>query len=111
MCLGDYCSVHIEVVHIVDCPNWALAGDRLREALNVTGFGETPIRYRLLESPEDAAAVPFAGSPTILVDGDDLFPGGARTTDLACRVYRTPTGLAGLPTTEQLIDAIAGHGR
>lgn len=100
----------IEVLHIVDCPSWVAVGDHLREALNATGHEDTAITYRLLETAEDAALVPFAGSPTILLDGADLFPGGERTSDLACRVYRTPAGLAALPTTEQLIDAIAGHG-
>jgi hypothetical protein len=104
-------GVNIEVLHIAGCPSWAATGERLRQALNVTGYGSTEITYRLLESGEDAAEVAFAGSPTILLDGDDMFPGGARTSDLACRVYPTPAGLAGLPTTAQLIDAIAGHGR
>jgi hypothetical protein len=53
-----------------------------------------------------AVALNFAGSPTILVDGADLFPDGARASDLACRIYRTPTGIAGLPTTEQIVEAL-----
>lgn len=104
-------GVNIEVLHIVDCPSWVAVGERLREALDATGLGATTIKYRLLETGEDAARVPFAGSPTILLNGEDMFPGGARTSDLACRVYATPAGLAGLPATEQLIDAVTGHGR
>lgn len=99
------------MLHIADCPSWVAVGDRIREALNATGFGGTTIRYRLLESGEDAAQVLFAGSPTILLDGEDMFPGGERTSSLACRVYQTPAGVAGLPTTVQLIDAILKHGR
>lgn len=102
--------MNIEVLHIEECPSWVEAGNRLREALNDSGLGETAIIYRLISTPEDAAQVPFAGSPTITIDGQDLFPSGGRTTDLACRVYPTPTGLAGLPTTEQLVDAIAAYG-
>lgn len=104
-------EVNIEVLHIADCPSWAAAGDRLRQALDMTGHGSTEIAYQLLESGADAQRVPFAGSPTILIDGEDLFPDGARTTDLACRVYLTPAGFAGLPTTAQLVDAIAEYGR
>ncbi|MGC5171256.1 thioredoxin family protein [Microbacterium sp. DT81.1] len=103
--------MNIEVLHIEDCPSWIEAGSRLSEALDATGFGETTIMYRLLGTSADAAHVPFAGSPTITVDGQDLFPSGGRTVDLACRVYLTPTGLAGLPTTEQLIAAIDARGR
>jgi hypothetical protein len=103
-------KMNIEVLHIEDCPSWVEAGNRLREALDATGFGETTITYRLLSTSEDAARVAFAGSPTITIDGQDLFPSGSPTTDLACRVYLTSTGLAGLPTTEQLIEAIGARG-
>jgi len=48
----------------------------------------------------------FAGSPTIYADGIDLFDGADGRGSLACRVYRTPEGLAGSPTVEQLIAAI-----
>lgn len=40
----------------------------------------------LIRTPQEAATTGFAGSPTITVDGRDLFPGGARTESLACRV-------------------------
>jgi hypothetical protein len=102
--------MNIEVLHIEDCPSWIETGNRLREALHGTGFGETTITYRLLSTSADAARVPFAGSPTITVDGQDLFPNRGRSADLACRVYLTPTGLAGLPTTEMLIAAIGARG-
>lgn len=92
----------IEILHIDACPNWEEAGRRTRIALAEAGTPDAAIEYRLLSSPEDAARVPFAGSPTILINGVDAFPGGGRTTDLACRVYYTDRGLAGLPTTDQL---------
>lgn len=98
--------MNIEVLHIEDCPSWVQAGHRLREALDATGFSNETISLTLLRTAEDAARAPFAGSPTIVVDGQDLFPDGERTADLACRVYPTPAGLAGLPTTAQLIEAI-----
>ena len=95
----------IEILHIDECANWEEAGRRAQTALAAAGGLEATIEYRLLSTPEDAAQVPFAGSPTILINGTDAFPGGGRTTDLACRVYYTDQGLAGLPTTEQLRDA------
>lgn len=101
--------MNIEVLHIDECPSWVEVGSRVREALNATGFEETTIIFRLLSSPEDAAKVPFAGSPTITIDGEDAFPNSGTTSDLSCRIYPTPTGLAGLPTTEQLIEAITAN--
>ncbi|MGX5697662.1 hypothetical protein ACWKWP_15805 [Agromyces soli] len=96
----------VQVVHIDACPNWVEAGDRVRSALDGAGLAEVPVEFVLLRTPEEAAEVEFAGSPTILVDGADVFPSGGRTTDLACRVYFTEAGLAGLPSEEQLSAAI-----
>ena len=96
----------IEILHIDDCPNWEEASTRLRAALDQSGESTVAIEHRLLRTSHDASHVPFAGSPTILVDGQDLFPSSGRTSDLACRVYLTPTGLAGLPTVEQMVAAL-----
>jgi hypothetical protein len=103
--------VQIEVLHIRDCPSWTEAGRRVREALAFSGRDTDVIHFRLLESVKEAALVPFSGSPTILMDGADLFPGGERTSQLACRVYATPNGLSGMPTTEQIVDAMDARGR
>lgn len=54
----------------------------------------------------NAAQTPFAGSPTITINGADVFPSDGRTSDLACRVYATPHGLKGTPTTEQITAAL-----
>ena len=96
----------VEILHINECPNWEEAGARLRFTLDESGRTDVQIDYRLLSTSEDAARVPFAGSPTILIDGEDLFPSAGRTSDLACRVYITPAGLAGLPTVDQMTEAL-----
>jgi hypothetical protein len=101
----------IEVLHIDGCPSWIEAGKRLQEALVTTGHADTTVSYRVLRTPEDAGRVAFAGSPTITLDGRDLFPSDGGTTDLACRIYPTPEGLSGLPTTEQLREAITTYDR
>jgi hypothetical protein len=101
----------VEILHIDACPNWEEAGRRTADALLATGHEHVPVVLRRLESPEDAATVPFAGSPTIVVDGADLFPTDSRITDLACRVYSTPDGLAGVPTSGQLVEALIHRGR
>ncbi|MDJ0324863.1 thioredoxin family protein [Cryobacterium sp. PH31-AA6] len=95
-----------EILYIADCPNSAAAGVVLRDALNQTGHFEVVIDFRLLTSGEEAAASPFAGSPTILLDGVDAFPTSERVTDLACRVYRSGQGPAGVPSTGDLVEVI-----
>ncbi|MBG6058130.1 hypothetical protein RCH16_001634 [Cryobacterium sp. MP_M5] len=95
-----------EILYILDCPNSAAAGVALRDALNETGHSDVVIDFHLLTSSEEAARVPFAGSPTILLDGVDAFPPGAQVTDLACRVYQTEQGPAGVPSANDLIAVI-----
>jgi hypothetical protein len=98
--------VKIEVLHIDACPNGEQTSVRVRAALSRLGETGTTVNLRLVHTSEEAAEVPFAGSPTILVDGADLFPSEGKTVDLACRVYVTPDGLAGLPTIEQIVEAL-----
>ncbi len=96
----------VSVLHIDDCPNWAEASSRLATALRNVGIPDTEVRFVVLRTPEDASRVPFAGSPTIVVDGDDLFPSSGRTTDLACRVYFSEGHVAGLPSLEDIETAL-----
>lgn len=99
-----------EILHIEECPSWEAAGRSLRAALDSTGHRDVPIAFTVIASASEAARVPFAGSPTIVIDGQDLFPSDGRTRDLACRVYMTPKGLAGRPTQEQVEAALTAHG-
>jgi len=42
-----------------------------------------------------------------MVDGRDLFAAPGAAYGLMCRVYATPDGLQGSPTTEQWVAALA----
>jgi hypothetical protein len=101
--------VRVEILHIDECPNWVEAGTRVVAALTELGPEDVEVTYRLLTDSVQAAAVPFAGSPTILLDGVDAFPSGGRTSDLACRVYPSDSGFAGVPSVAQLVEAIKVH--
>jgi hypothetical protein len=46
----------------------------------------------------------------VLVDGIDPFADERTHVGLACRMFRTPAGIAGSPTVEQLREAISGPG-
>lgn len=96
----------VSVLHIDDCPNWVEAGTRLRTALSALGVSDTEVSSVTLHTPEDVSRVPFAGSPTLLVDGVDLFPSDGRTPDLACRIYQTEGRLAGLPSLAEIEAAL-----
>ncbi|TYQ06164.1 UNVERIFIED_ORG: hypothetical protein FNL38_102296 [Nocardia globerula] len=59
------------------------------EALADSGLVDVAVTYRLLTTSDEAAAVPFAGSPTILIDGVDALPDADRVTELARGHRRT----------------------
>ncbi|MFZ4895237.1 thioredoxin family protein [Plantibacter sp. Mn2098] len=99
--------MRIELLHIVDCPNTEIAAERLRAALDETGHQKVQVTRTELTSAPVSASIPFSGSPTILIDGEDAFPSDGRTPDLACRVYPTPDGLAGSPTLDQLVAVLS----
>jgi hypothetical protein len=93
----------LELLFFEDCPNWEVAAERLND---VAGRRGLRVQRRLVTTPEQAEETRFRGSPTILVDGEDPFAAGNERFGLACRVYQTPDGPAGSPTTEQLEAAL-----
>lgn len=95
--------MRLELLHIDECPNSAKAHEQLEAALTALGRTDVPVHVRLLESASDIKDTGFAGSPTITVNG-------AATSDLACRIYMTPSGYAGLPTLDQLMEALRNNG-
>ncbi len=86
------------------CPNWTIAAERL--AAIARDHPDMTITYQLVETPEDAEAIGFRGSPSILINGTDVFPDPSAPVGLACRIYATPDGFAGAPTLDQLRAAI-----
>jgi len=87
------------------CPNWKTTHERLEEAI---GDRSMSIEMQLVESPEEAAAVDFRGSPTVLINGVDPFanPDTPAAGTLACRVYQSEDGS---PTVDQLREALAAN--
>lgn len=96
-------DVKVELLYFDDCPNWRVADEHLHQ---LATDHELDIVYRLVTTPEDAEALAFRGSPTVLIDGIDPFATGDEPVGLSCRIYQTPAGPAGAPTLEQLHDAI-----
>ena len=88
------------------CPNWQVTDERLQEALTLAGVDDVRVEHRLVETPEQAEAAGFRGSPTVLVNGRDPFADPDAPVGLSCRVYGTATGFTGAPTVEQLVAAL-----
>ncbi|WP_336626336.1 MULTISPECIES: hypothetical protein [unclassified Microbacterium] len=100
----------VELLHIVDCPNTDIAETNARAALDALGLGGVPVELVTIRTEAEAANTQFGGSPTILLDGVDLFP-TTPARSLACRVYATGSGYAGAPTQEQIEAALRGASR
>jgi hypothetical protein len=83
----------IELLWWVGCPSLERALADLRQALREAGVDPATIELREVTSDAQAERERFAGSPTILIDGQDPFPGDS-CTGLSCRVYRTRDGRA-----------------
>jgi hypothetical protein len=64
--------MRIDVLTVSGCPHRLLAMTRLCEAINHSGI-DAAVAERVIDDPGAAATLGMAGSPTILVDGRDLF--------------------------------------
>lgn len=93
----------IEILYFDGCPNHEPTVDLAREVLGEFGLS-AEIRQVLVETPEDAEALRFVGSPSVRVDGLDIEPAAREQTEfaLSCRMY----GDEGVPPRELLIEAL-----
>lgn len=94
----------VSLLYFENCPNWRVAEQRL--AVIAAERPEVVVSRHRVETVEDAERLGFHGSPSIVVDGVDVFAEPGAGVGLSCRVYRTPDGLAGAPTMEQLRAAL-----
>jgi hypothetical protein len=95
-------TVRVELLYFDGCPAYREAEKTLRGAL---AQEDTKIEVELMavNTDEEAQRLRFPGSPTIRVDGEDLFLVPERAEyALGCRMYATPEGLKGSPTAEMV---------
>ena len=96
----------VELLYFDGCPGYETAQKTLIEVLADEGI-EANVTLVAVNTDGEARRLRFPGSPTIRVDGRDLFPAPEREDwRLGCRVYATPEGLKGSPTTEMLREAL-----
>lgn len=92
----------VRLLYFEGCPNWRVADARLTMALVGAGVDPHLVIYEQVTTVEQAEAIGFRGSPTILVGGVDPFARVDDPVGLACRVYRSTAGTEPAPTLEQL---------
>ena len=102
--------MQVEVLYFDGCPTYGAAEEALREVLAGEGV-EAGVELVPVNTDEEARRLRFPGSPTIRVDGEDLFPVPERAEyALGCRMYTTSEGLKGAPTAQMLREALKTEG-
>ena len=93
----------VEFQYFEDCPNWQQTYERLVQVM--AGRDDIVLTMTEVSSPEEAHAVQFRGSPSVLIEGIDPFADSWQLAagTLACRVYDTSDGS---PTIEELQAAL-----
>jgi hypothetical protein len=81
----------VSFLYYEDCTSHGLALERVRE---VMAEEDTPgeVEVVRVETEEQARELRFVGSPTILVDGQDIDPPTDSRYALTCRAYRLADG-------------------
>ena len=95
----------VTLLYFEGCPNWKIADQRL--AVLAAERPDLRVTRHLVDTEEETERLQFHGSPSILVDGVDVFAGTGDPVGLSCRRYRTPDGYQGAPTLDQLGEALA----
>ncbi len=97
--------MEVTLLYFDGCPSWRVADERL--AVLSAERPDVVVTRRVVDTPEEAERTGFLGSPSILVEGVDVFAEPGAQVGLSCRRYPTPEGYAGAPTLEQLRAAFA----
>lgn len=96
----------VELIYDADCPNVQEARAQLMRALSQAGL---PPRWQEWDRGDPASPphVRSYGSPTILVNGDDVANAAPSDGADCCRVYAGPGGrFQGVPSVEAITDAL-----
>ena len=97
----------VELLWWDGCPSHPETLADLERILREEGIG-ADVRRVEIESDEQARREHFPGSPTIRVDGQDIFPAEeGEPYSLTCRIYRLRDGrLSPTPDPEDLREAL-----
>ena len=101
--------MRVEVLYFEGCPTYRTTETLLRDVLDKEGI-EAMVDLVRVDTNEEAELLRFAGSPSIRLNGEEMFPVPERDDwALGCRTYQTPEGLMGSPTREIIREALASR--
>lgn len=100
----------IEFQYFQGCPNADSTLINLREALSELNFSENCLKLTDVPSPELAKELKFQGSPSILIDGKDIYTGEPPCNfSYACRLYRFDVKQTGVIPKEFILQKLIGN--
>lgn len=97
-------TLQVDILYTKDCSDWQTLAEMATQALEELGL-EAEFQTWLVETDKQAIEWGFSGSPSIFVNGQDLFPIDD-PNGLALRSYETEEGLLPYPSYGQLIAAL-----
>jgi 8-oxo-dGTP pyrophosphatase MutT (NUDIX family) len=99
--------MRIELLYWDGCPSHPQALADLRAAMEELGLDPAAVEVRHVGTDDAAAADRFVGSPTIRIDGVDIFDPGDEPAGLTCRIYHLRDGrFSAVPDPDDLRDAL-----
>ena len=98
-------DIKVDIYFTKDCVDWETADELVQQALQDLGL-EADFNYWMVESDRQAFDYQFIGSPTIRVNGEDLFPVKGAASGLRLRSYFTAEGMVGHPTYDMIVEAL-----
>lgn len=98
----------IQFLYMENCPNTEQAWDDLLVCLKKLGIHLQPERI-VIHDDLEADHYSFQGSPSIKVDGEDLWNQDQTEFHMGYRSYSIPNGLSGRPSLAMLTDQLSLH--
>jgi hypothetical protein len=101
--------MRVELLYFDGCPSHERLLPTVRR---LADDADAELVLRRVETPEDAQAERFLGSPTVRVDGADVDPSAARRTDygIKCRIYRVDGEQSATPPEAWIRSALTSAG-
>ncbi len=98
-------NLTLQFLYFDGCPSWKTGLKNLQEALKLSDV-QADIEMVKIDTPQEANDFRFLGSPSFVLNNNDLWPEERDAYHLGCRIYATPQGMKGSPTVEMLQDKI-----
>ncbi len=96
----------VELIYDAECPNWMDARTNLLKAFQAVGI-QPKWKERDRSNPETPAHARAYGSPTILVNGQDIADVSSSEGANCCRIYVDQNGkYIGIPSAESITSAL-----